>query len=224
MSSLFKLTTTTVPLSKLLNARDEVERNKLTEQWRDHKLQELNFIGVVGGLFAGMLSGTGSWPVVQANGKISPWTVRACWFCGILFAVAAVLTALQQSIRLHRLSCHKHPGRYIRRLLSQQHPDRNGRILARQSHVLLWQCGAYFLVLSAFSMLLGMFVMLWAATGPLPGFAQRGHWWTNEAKLATTFSVIGFLIACVFVFQQIALYSWRGEDDSHDSDDPGDES
>lgn len=47
MASLFKATTTTVPLHKLLNAADKDERDKLTGQWRDHKLQELNFVGVV---------------------------------------------------------------------------------------------------------------------------------------------------------------------------------
>ncbi|THZ50045.1 hypothetical protein D6C90_02932 [Aureobasidium pullulans] len=213
MASLFKATTTTVPLHKLLNAADKDERDKLTGQWRDHKLQELNFVGVVGGLVAGMLSGTGSWPVIQPNGKISPWTVRACWYCGILFAVAAVLTALQQSIRLHRLSCHQHPGKYIRRLISQQHPDRNGLILARKSHVMLWQCGTYFLSLSALSMLVGMFILIWDATDPIAGGFKRA-WWTGEAKLAVTFSIIGLFIACVFVFQQFALYTWRGEDDS----------
>ncbi|TIA29419.1 hypothetical protein D6C79_09945 [Aureobasidium pullulans] len=222
MASLFKATTTTVPLHKLLNAADKDERDKLTGQWRDHKLQELNFVGVVGGLVAGMLSGTGSWPVIQPNGKISPWTVRACWYCGILFAVAAVLTALQQSIRLHRLSCHQHPGMYIRRLISQQHPDRNGLILARKSHVMLWQCGTYFLSLSALSMLVGMFILIWDATDPIAGGFKRA-WWTGEAKLAVTFSIIGFFIACVFVFQQFALYTWRGEDDSAEHDGQQDE-
>ncbi|CAC9889992.1 unnamed protein product [Aureobasidium pullulans] len=169
-----------------------------------------------------MLSGTGSWPVIQPNGKISPWTVRACWYCGILFAVAAVLTALQQSIRLHRLSCHQHPGKYIRRLISQQHPDRNGLILARKSHVMLWQCGTYFLSLSALSMLVGMFILIWDATDPIAGGFKRA-WWTGEAKLAVTFSIIGFFIACVFVFQQFALYTWRGEDDSAEHDGQQDE-
>lgn len=31
----------------ILNTRDEDERNRLTEQWRNHKLEELNFIGIV---------------------------------------------------------------------------------------------------------------------------------------------------------------------------------
>lgn len=31
----------------LLNAEDLGERDHLTREWRDHKLQELNFVGVV---------------------------------------------------------------------------------------------------------------------------------------------------------------------------------
>jgi hypothetical protein len=39
--------TTYDPLKILLNTQDREERDTLTRQWRDHKLSELNFIGVV---------------------------------------------------------------------------------------------------------------------------------------------------------------------------------
>jgi len=35
------------PIVLLLNERDKDIRNDLTAQWRDNKLQELNFVGVV---------------------------------------------------------------------------------------------------------------------------------------------------------------------------------
>lgn len=47
MSSLFKSHTTYDPIFALLNADRKEERDQLTESWRDHKLQELNFIGIV---------------------------------------------------------------------------------------------------------------------------------------------------------------------------------
>lgn len=47
MASLFKSTTTYDPIFALLNADTRDERDRLTEKWRDHKLSELNFIGVV---------------------------------------------------------------------------------------------------------------------------------------------------------------------------------
>jgi hypothetical protein len=34
------------PLEILLNAEDEAERDDLTRRWRDHKLEELNFVGI----------------------------------------------------------------------------------------------------------------------------------------------------------------------------------
>lgn len=47
MSSLFRSTTTYDPVFALLNAETEERRDELTEKWRDHKLEELNFIGIV---------------------------------------------------------------------------------------------------------------------------------------------------------------------------------
>jgi len=47
MSSFFKASTTHDPIKRLLSAYTKEERDQLTEEWRDHKLQELNFIGAV---------------------------------------------------------------------------------------------------------------------------------------------------------------------------------
>ena len=49
MSSLFKLTTTYAPIFSLLNAETEERRDELTTKWKDNKLAELNFIGIVVG-------------------------------------------------------------------------------------------------------------------------------------------------------------------------------
>jgi len=35
------------PIEILLNTEDKAERDELTRQWRDHKLEELNFVGIV---------------------------------------------------------------------------------------------------------------------------------------------------------------------------------
>lgn len=47
MASLFKQTTTYDPIYSLLNAESEERRDELTERWKDNKLEELNFLGVV---------------------------------------------------------------------------------------------------------------------------------------------------------------------------------
>jgi len=47
MASLFKSTTTYDPIFALLNEDSEEERDRLTKRWVDHKLEELNFVGIV---------------------------------------------------------------------------------------------------------------------------------------------------------------------------------
>ncbi|KAK4548378.1 hypothetical protein LTR36_010249 [Oleoguttula mirabilis] len=133
--------TTYDSITLLLTAPTEAERDTLTKQWRDHKLEELNFIGVVGALLAGCLTSTGSWPTVLSNGQEAPWTVRTCWFVGIVFALFAVLTAAQQSMRLHRLSAHRDALRNIRHFMGARTRDREGlvTIRPRRLQVYGWQ-------------------------------------------------------------------------------------
>ncbi|CAG5155405.1 uncharacterized protein ALTATR162_LOCUS3646 [Alternaria atra] len=77
------------PIEILLNTHDRSERDELVKKWRDNKLSELNFVGVVvstasicdsapltiveSALLAGVLTSTGSWPNILTAGKPSPW-------------------------------------------------------------------------------------------------------------------------------------------------------
>lgn len=47
MTSLFRSTTTYDPVEGLLNAESYEKRDQLTQRWKENKLQELNFIGIV---------------------------------------------------------------------------------------------------------------------------------------------------------------------------------
>jgi hypothetical protein len=47
MSSLPKTKTTHDPIYSLLNAEEDKERDELTQRWKDNKLQELSFVGIV---------------------------------------------------------------------------------------------------------------------------------------------------------------------------------
>ncbi|KAF3001823.1 hypothetical protein E8E13_003538 [Curvularia kusanoi] len=67
------------PIEILLNAATEDERDELTARWRDNKLSELNFVGVVAALLAGVLTSTGSWPSILPSGELSPWPIRTTW-------------------------------------------------------------------------------------------------------------------------------------------------
>lgn len=76
------------------------------------------------------------------------------------------------------------------------------------------QLSMHLLVLSVFAMLAGMFILIWSvADGPKVRIG-RGDWWTNEEKLALTFSSMGLLVAALFIWEQIELYTWHGADDT----------
>lgn len=170
----------------LLTAETKEERDQLTRQWRDHKLQELNFIGVVGALIAGCLTGTGSWPTILQNGKTSPWPVRTCWYCGIVFALFGVLTAAQQSVRLHRLSGHRDALITIRHYMGKRCRDQDGSIVVRprRFQVFGWQASIMFLTLAVMAMVLGMCILIWSSTQYGPAKSRRESWWDNNAKVS----------------------------------------
>lgn len=63
-------------------------------------------------------------------------------------------------------------------------------------------------------MLAGMFILIWSSTGGPTVTIGEKDWWNNEAKLAVTFSVIGLGVGCLFLWEQIELYTWRGADDT----------
>jgi len=169
----------------LLTAETLEERDELTTQWRDHKLEELNFIGVVGALLAGCLTSTGSWPNVLPNGNQAPWAVRICWFSGIVFALFAVLTAAQQSIRLHRLSAHKDALKIIRHFMGCRVRDKEGvmRVKPRRWLVYAWQASVMFLTLSVVTMILGMCILIWHSTQYGPNKKHEDGWWDDSAKV-----------------------------------------
>lgn len=68
------------PIEILLNASSEDERDRLTARWRDNKLSELSFVGVV-------VSWVGSFVFVVVLGLFLRWVEmgwvkgrgRACW-------------------------------------------------------------------------------------------------------------------------------------------------
>ena len=139
------------------------------------------------------------------NNTTTPWPVRTCWFVGIDFALAAVITAASQAIRLHRLSCRSDGLRSIRLLLCMNHRRRDGSILPQKRQVILWQLALVWLVLSAVLMVAGLLLLSWQA-------AQDGGWWSGQAQLALTYSVVTGLVLLVFLWEQWTLFSWDAID------------
>jgi hypothetical protein len=175
------------PIEILINTHDESERNGLVETWRDNKLSELNFVGVVvrtasidgaallttikAALLAGVLTSTGSWPNILTAGRTTPWYVRTAWYCGIIISLLSIISAADQTVRLHRLSSHRDGLANIHKLLgkgSRWKPT--GRRAPSYIQVLTWQMPVMFLISATICMVVGMFLLVWSATSNLGRF------------------------------------------------------
>jgi hypothetical protein len=184
------------PIEILLNTDNEKERDDLTMKWRDNKLSELNFVGVVSALLAGVLTSTGSWPTILPNGMRSPWPVRTSWYCGIVLALFSILCAADQTVRLHRLSSHRDGLQNIRRMLSKSgvaksdgfgRRDESLRMKPSMLQVMTWQMPVMFLTTSTLCMIVGMFLHVWSATVHM----WRLGTWDDNANVRMRLLLVG---------------------------------
>ncbi|KAF2645882.1 hypothetical protein P280DRAFT_418070 [Massarina eburnea CBS 473.64] len=197
------------PIDTLLNADDLEERNQLTQNWRDNRLNELGFVGVVSALLAGVLTSTGSWPDILPNGHQSPWPVRASWYCGIILSLFSILTAADQTVRLYRLSSHSDGNRKIRKLLAKSKRNKSGRRKPSTAQVYTWQMPVMFLTAATVCMIVGMFLHVWSATKHL----THEQWWSADTKVATTFTVVAVFSIFAFIAGQVTLYTFPDNSD-----------
>lgn len=66
------------------------------------------------------------------------------------------------------------------------------------------------MALSVLAMVVGLFILIWSGTG---GYFPTSPWWDSEAKLAVTFTIVFCVVAMLFMYEQYALYSRKGEDE-----------
>ncbi|KAI1339458.1 hypothetical protein F5Y15DRAFT_73502 [Xylariaceae sp. FL0016] len=202
----------------ILNTANREERDELTKKWMDHKLEELNFVGVVGGLLSGCLTSTGAWPDVLSNGTDKPWIVKAFWYSGIICAVFAVLTAAQQGLRLHRLASHRDGLELIRKCMAKggnSHQDNeDGNIteggavaLPRKTQVYAWQASLTFLIGAAVCLIIGIVILVWVSADYGPRKRPEDGWWDDSSYLALVFTIVVVLSTFVFVAVQNTLAS-----------------
>ncbi|KAF2129658.1 hypothetical protein P153DRAFT_376071 [Dothidotthia symphoricarpi CBS 119687] len=198
------------PIEILLNTEDPKEKDELTKRWRDNKLSELSFVGVVSALLAGVLTSTGSWPNILPNGQQSPWPIRTSWYCGIILSLFSLLTAADQTVRLHRISAHRDGLENLRRLLAKTNGERRrstktGRRQPSLLQVFTWQMPVMFLTTSTLCMIVGLFLHVWSATRHL----QSAKIWDDDFKVALTYTVVAVTAIATFFVGQISLYSSR---------------
>jgi hypothetical protein len=172
------------PIEILLNTYNLSERDELVKRWRDDKLNELNFVGVVvsiasisatalltmikSALLAGVLTSTGSWPNIITTGKPFPWYVRTSWYCGIITSLLSIISAADQTVRLHRLSSHRDGLTNLHKLLCKGSTWKStGRRAPSYLQILTWQMPVMFLITATICMIVGMFLLVWSATAHL---------------------------------------------------------
>ncbi|PVH96927.1 hypothetical protein DM02DRAFT_631551 [Periconia macrospinosa] len=190
------------PIEVLLNEEDDEERDRLTEKWKESRVHELNFVGVVAALLAGVLTSTGSWPDILPNDNKSPWPVRTSWYCGIILSLFSILAAADQTVRLYRLSSHRDGYKNIRKLLGKSNKRKGGRVQLNTAQIYTWQMPVMFLTTATICMIVGMFLHVWSATRHL----SHEDWWNADSKVAITFTIVALFSIILFFAGQVTLY------------------
>jgi hypothetical protein len=132
-------------------------------------------------LLAGVLTSTGSWPTILTNGKQSPWFVRTAWYCGIILSLLSIISAADQTVRLHRLSSHRDGLANIHKLLAKSSTvRRTGRRAPSLLQIMTWQMPVMFLITSTICMVVGMFLLVWSATSNLGTLRM----WDDQNKVS----------------------------------------
>jgi uncharacterized membrane protein len=92
------------------------------------------------------------------------------------------------------------------------HTTRDGQILPQRRQLFIWQMAVMWLIFSAAIMVIGLLVLAWTA-------ATSGGWWSGQASLATTFTVVTLLVLVVFGWEQWVLFSADAIEDKADNGD-----
>lgn len=90
-----------------------------------------------------------------------PWTVRASWQSGLVFALFTTMIACQQSMRLHRFSAHPEGLKYIRASLVGRrgpHSKEPSRL-----QVYAWETSILLLTCSIICAITGLALLVWFA-------------------------------------------------------------
>lgn len=134
-------------------------------------------------LVAGVISSAFSWYTIPT----SPWLTRALWYVGLLFSMAAIVTAGVHSAGLHRLGCHPDWHSKLQQTLGVRviqnepiHARRSGEMgdespwRPRALQPLMWQTPGFLLKLAITCFLVGLVILVWsAATQEIEGEPEK---------------------------------------------------
>ncbi|KAE9375873.1 hypothetical protein N431DRAFT_556199 [Stipitochalara longipes BDJ] len=181
-------------LNLILNECDETQRHELINTWKQNRLDDLERINLIAALVAGVISSAFSW----YNITESPWSTKALWYCGLLFAMAAITTGGVHSAGLHRLSCHPLWHEKLREALGTPINGDSSRWRPRTLQPIIWQTPNTMLKLSITCFLVGLVILIWDIA------ENTGvSWMNNDMKVAILFTIaatISFLLYVISVF------------------------
>lgn len=160
-------------IREVLDAEPGYEQDLLTQRWSDFKQKELYFVGITvrlnclegsapnlmrkqAALIASLFGGAFSWYNIDE----SAWTSKCAWYLGLLFIIASISSATQQSITLFRFSSRSDACEMIRKVLGTR-KGKDGRRLPQQLQVYIWQVPVMLLRLGIIMFLLGLTILLW---------------------------------------------------------------
>lgn len=144
------------PLHALLNSTDS-KKDALTKTWREQKISELTFVGVAVtyspstlhlppaklsqcAILASIVTGAIAWPS-DASTPAPPWVTKAAWYSSLILGLAAISSAMQQSLTLYRLGCYEDCLPRLRAILGRGHRRADGSTFwtVRWSQMVVWQ-------------------------------------------------------------------------------------
>ena len=121
-----------------------------------------------------MISSAFSW----YNVTTSPWSTKALWYSGLLFAMASITAAGVHSAGLHRLGVHPSWQTKLRETLGTPVRNNPTEWRPRALQPLMWQTPNFLLKLSIVCFIVGLVILIWD-TARLGGVG----WGNDDAKV-----------------------------------------
>jgi hypothetical protein len=112
------------------------------------------------------------------NTTTSPWSTKALWYSGLLFAMASITAAGVHSAGLHRLGVHPSWQTKLRETLGTPVRNNPTEWRPRALQPLMWQTPNFLLKLSIVCFIVGLVILIWD-TARLDGV----RWGNNDAKV-----------------------------------------
>ena len=123
---------------------------------------------------AGTISGAFSWYNIAST----PWIVKAAFYCGLMFAMTAIVTAGVHSAGLYRLGCHPDWSAKLRETLGELDANRPGGWKPSIMQPIIWQIPGLMLKLGIGSFLIGLAILVWDAAR-----ANGMRWSSDDTKV-----------------------------------------